>query len=361
LFFFKHKAERISLLRNTGRLQLGYYPLPIGEAKRLKEYLCFPIETFSAIDPCVGNGVAFSHLLEGKIAKRYGIELDANRAIEAESLGIEMWQADALEMRCPAESLSLLFLNPPYDFEVGPSGSNKRMELVFLKHTCRWVKRGGVLVFVIPQVRLKDCARTLVEHFTDIRVYRLSEPECVRFNQIAVLAARRRRDDRLGDGALSQLTRAVEELAAQRSLPNLSENPEVQYPVPASEPVILKHDGIPLDELENVLLTSAAYRQLSLALLHRCEEVKGRPITPLHGGHVGLLCTAGLLDGVFGDGDERHIARWRSTKYVDHWVEESDDGSKAIHDCEQFSQEVTLLYANGHTAVLTHEKKTPSC
>lgn len=34
----------------------------------------------------------------------------------------------------------------------------------------------------------------------------------------------------------------------------------------------------------------------------------GRPITPLHGGHVGLLCTAGLLNGAFGEGDERCIA-----------------------------------------------------
>jgi hypothetical protein len=40
----------------------------------------------------------------------------------------------------------------------------------------------------------------------------------------------------------------------------------------------------------------------------------GRPITLLHAGHVGLLCTAGLLNGVFGHGEERHIARWRSVK-----------------------------------------------
>ena len=35
------------------------------------------------------------------------------------------------------------------------------------------------------------------------------------------------------------------------------------------------------------------------------DVATGRPITPLHGGHVGLLCTAGLLNGVFGKGDSR--------------------------------------------------------
>jgi len=348
-------------LRNAGRLKLGYYPLPINEAKRLKVYLSFPTEPFSAIDPCVGNGVAFSHLLEGEVAQRYGIELDANRAFESQSLGIEVWHADALEIRCPAESLGLLYLNPPYDFEVGPSGSNKRMEAVFLKHTCRWLKSSGVLVFVIPRVRLKECARILAAYFEDIRMFRLTEPESVRFNQIAVLATRRRRDERPADAALAELTRELEQLAAQGVLANLADKPETRYEIPVTGPVALKHDGIPLDAVEDLLLKSAAYRQLSIALLHRCEEVKGRPITPLHGGHVGLLCTAGLLDGVFSEGDERHIARWRSTKYIDHWEEEHDDGGKTIHDCERFSQELTLLYATGHTAILTHEKKKPSC
>lgn len=348
-------------MRNAGRLKLGFYPLPIAEATRLKACLSFPDEPFSSIDPCVGNGVAFSYLLEGERAQEYGIELDGNRAAEASSLGISVWHADALEVRCPTESISLLYLNPPYDFEVGPSGSNKRMEFVFLKHTFRWLKAGGVLVFVIPHIRLKECARLLAEQFTDIRVYKLTAPESVRFNQIAVLAYRRRRDTRLADAALGQLTRQVETLANQRDLAALSDMPERTYQVPGSDPVTLKHDGIPLDEVEDLLLQSAAYRQLSLVLLHQCQDVRGRPITPLHGGHVGLLCTAGLLDGVFGEGDERHIARWRSTKYIDHWEEDDEDGGKTIHDCERFSQELTLLYANGRTEILTHEKKKPSC
>ena len=55
--------------------------------------------------------------------------------------------------------------------------------------------------------------------------------------------------------------------------------------------------GIPLDEVEDLLPESAAYRQASRALLPKLNDVRGRPLTPLHGGHVGLLCTAGMLDG----------------------------------------------------------------
>jgi len=133
---------------------------------------------FSALDPCVGNGVAFTELLKGASARRYGIEIDANRAEQAANLGIEMLHADAMDVRCPAESLSLLYLNPPYDRETGQS-NNQRLELVFLEHTHRWLKPGGVLVFVIPRPQLKSCARILSEHFSDLTVHQLSDPACV--------------------------------------------------------------------------------------------------------------------------------------------------------------------------------------
>jgi 16S rRNA G1207 methylase RsmC len=70
--------------------------------------------------------------------------------------------------RChaPVESFSLLYLNPPYDFEVS-EGRNARMETVFLEHFYRWLKPGGVLVMVIPFDRVYACRRVLTPHFRD--------------------------------------------------------------------------------------------------------------------------------------------------------------------------------------------------
>ncbi len=74
---------------------------------------------------------------------------------------------------------------------------------------------------------------------------------------------------------------------------------------------------------------------------------------------VGLLCTAGMLNGIFGEGEARHIAHWRSVKFTDHWEEEEEDGTRILHDRERFSHELTLVFANGKTQVLTHERKEP--
>jgi len=342
-------------MRPHGKTKLGFFPLPTAEAERLKNCLAFPSE-FSALDPCAGDGVAFDRLLEGTEARRYGIEIDANRAEQTTGLGIDTVQANTMDVRCPAESFSLLYLNPPYDFETGQTG-NQRLELVFLEHTYRWLKPSGVLVFVIPQPQLKSCARILSEHFDDLFVYRLTEPASLQYQQVAVLGVRRKRHQHLRDSALLDCVRRLEMLATKPDLDALGDAPALRYEIPNSGPVTLTNMGIPLDEVEDVLPDSAAYRQASRVLLPKHREVRGRPLTPLHGGHVGLLCTAGMLNGVFGQGDDRHIAHWRSVKFTDHWEEEEEDGTKILHDRERFSHELTLVFATGKTQILTHEKK----
>src|ERR1700758_4790583 len=109
-------------MRAHGQAKLGFYPLPPAEANRLKNWLNLP-EQFSPLHPCLGDGIAFAHLLGGAPSRRYGIEIDAYRADQARPLGIETLQADTMEVRCPAESLSMLYLNPPYDWEAGSSNN----------------------------------------------------------------------------------------------------------------------------------------------------------------------------------------------------------------------------------------------
>src|ERR1041385_5526913 len=143
-------------MRLAGRLKLGFYPLPVREADRIRLRLQYP-EEFTALDPCVGDGVAFTHVLGDAKAHACGIEIDAFRAEQATQRGIQVIHASALTVRGPVESVSLLYLNPPYDFEVGQQG-NKRLEVVFLEQTYRWLKQKGVLVFVLTQAQLKVCA-----------------------------------------------------------------------------------------------------------------------------------------------------------------------------------------------------------
>src|SRR5260370_35123156 len=65
------------------------------------------------------------------------------------------------------------------------------MEYLFLEHTYRWLKPGGVLVLVIPGDRLSTCADILAVHFRDKAIYLLGEPESIRYKQVVVFGVRR--------------------------------------------------------------------------------------------------------------------------------------------------------------------------
>ena len=176
-------------MRSVARLKMGYYPLPESEGIKLRSLLTFS-EPASVIDPCVGQGTALHLVTSDAPVRRYGVELDAERARIASSKGIETIQGNAFDTIARPESFSLLYLNPPYDSEIG-SVANNRMERLFLEHTYRWLAIDGVLVLVIPFERLHDCAGVLSSHFARLNVLRMTDEESVQYRQIAVLGVRR--------------------------------------------------------------------------------------------------------------------------------------------------------------------------
>ena len=138
-------------MRLAGKQKLGYFPLPLAEAERIRRFLQFPLSAYAALDPCIGDGGAFTVIAGNPLAIRYGIELDAYRVERAREVGHHVIHGDALDVHCPVESLSLLYLNPPYDFECGHS-QNRRLEQIFFEHCYRWLKPAGVLVLVVPEI-----------------------------------------------------------------------------------------------------------------------------------------------------------------------------------------------------------------
>ena len=70
-------------MRGAGRTRMGYFPLPLSEAQRIRRFLFFPEQPSSALDPCVGDGAPFEAITGAAQVIRYGIELDAYRAQQA--------------------------------------------------------------------------------------------------------------------------------------------------------------------------------------------------------------------------------------------------------------------------------------
>src|SRR5664280_2173015 len=106
--------RRSNMSRPFSRIKLGYYPLPIEEARNISALL-MSSAPYAAIDPCAGEGTALLEITKYTGAHLAAIELDADRAAGAAAMGIATVHGSAFECRVLAETCSLLYLNPPYD------------------------------------------------------------------------------------------------------------------------------------------------------------------------------------------------------------------------------------------------------
>jgi hypothetical protein len=341
------------MARLVSKIKLGYYPLPIEEARNIKALLVSPSQ-YSAIDPCAGDGTALLEITKDTVVHLAAIELDADRAAAATQKGITTIQGSAFECRVSSETCSLLYLNPPYDTELGPH-SNQRMELVFLEHCYRWVMTEGVLVFVIPVTALGTCAKLLASQFERLSLFRLEHPESVRFHQIVVLGKRKKAHLRGDPNGADAVMRAG---YRPNLIPALTQEVTERYAIPASPPATINYTGLPLDAVEDALQRSTAMQNARGILVRKQQKLTGRPVLPLHKGAVGLLACSGMLNGSFGEGEMRHIAHWRSVKYVDEFNEDGEeDGETIIRKRERFSHELTLAYENGQIVELKESKE----
>jgi hypothetical protein len=232
-------------MRSVTRIKLGWYPLPPSEGSRLRQLLQFADEKASVLDPCSGTGAALLQITEGANVECHAVELDAERAQSTSEAGINTIHGNIFDVQGKIRSFSLLYLNSPYDSEVA-SFDNKRMELLFLQKTFRWLAIGGVLVMVVPHAQLEACTDLLANAFTSFQVLRLTDPESERFDQVALLAVRARVRDTDYERNRKQLIAAI----WPKEMPELT-GKETPYLVPSSGPAMLEYRGLPLDDLED--------------------------------------------------------------------------------------------------------------
>lgn len=196
------------------------------------------------LDPCAGDGEAI-RTLRSLWAESYAAtddpydwrrprrprivacELEAERAASLRASLLdpedEVHHADAFRLHATArgeDGASVLFLNPPYDLDTELG----RLEHRFLRRFGEHVAPGGALLFLVPFHALASCSAYLAERFTDLRAWRLPEPEYSQFRQV-LLVGRRAERSLYGKPMLSWLRQWAEEPERLPALPEACPEP----------------------------------------------------------------------------------------------------------------------------------------
>lgn len=321
-------------MRLQAQAKMGYYPTPVEVAIIIARCLkrAGPGRV-RILDPCAGTGAALKIVSDHLGTESYGIELDKERGQEAQNQLHACLIGDYAQAAVSQGSMSLLYLNPPYDWasRAGELDTSERYERTFLRDTIKYLCPGGVLVYLIPQQRLdRPVAKILSYHFERLRVLRFPEALYQRFKQVVVLGLCKKHPA-ADDFACFRLVEAGDGRTAMGELPL---EPDFAYPVPVSPQMksfVFRPGQIDPVELEKELHQSALFTRLAEQLANTSGTQRLKAVLPLRHGHLAQLIACGLVGGVVRDHDGRNplVVKGVTRKVVEHRVER--DGPTERH------------------------------
>jgi predicted RNA methylase len=327
------------MARLASQAAAGFFPTPPRVIAALQRQLATADagakRVVRVLDPCAGTGEPAAAIARPLGGESYGIELNEERAERCRAQLDYLLTTSAFTVRLANGAFSVLWLNPPYDAD----NEKRRLEHAFLTGLSRALCPGGVLVLLIPQVRLAVSARYLAAHYTAFRVYRFPDPEFAAFRQLVLLAVKK------AQATPDAEVQARLEAWSAADLPPL---PDASDASPLAVPALPRGELLfaPLAFDPHVAAGEARRRgvwaQAAFAeQLWPPDERPVRPLMPLRRGHLALLIAAGLLNNVvIHQGGRRVLVKGRARKEL--VPVESDDEHTELQ-CEVLRTSVVIL------------------
>ena len=181
--------------------KMGAYYTDLAHCKSISEMFSFPDEKeVCVLEPSIGDGSAVAAVCglsedceESKI-KIFGVELDQNVARETgEKPFIEdCIRADFTDgVKISNNVFSFVFSNPPYIQSETEDG--ERLEMKFLRKISEsYIKRGGILVWVVPYRVISDPRhfKYLFDRYERLALFKFREDEYAKFGQVVYVGRR---------------------------------------------------------------------------------------------------------------------------------------------------------------------------
>ncbi|CAD7774440.1 N-6 DNA Methylase [Candidatus Methanoperedenaceae archaeon GB50] len=352
-------------MRPAAQKKMGYYPTPPEIAHIIPSFLK-PDEkgkVYRLLDPCCGKGTALN-IISQKLSekyrfkkfKTYGVELDLQRYTEAQAMLNHTIHADALtETRISNEYFSLLFLNPPYDWEQESQetyySNSTRYELSFLQKYTEKLRPDGILVFIVPFSFLSrySCCSFLTSNYSHIKIFKFPAELYKPSKQIVIFA---RKQTLPYD---HQLFKTISELK-EEEIEEITEVTRPFYELPPSN--ILKEPRFTSVRFD----PEQVAKEVETHGINIEEEINPatgltdsiRPLMPLRKGHMALLLASGFMDGILEkDGKKLVIKGFTKTDKTE--IEETDDEGNRVKKTIQKPKTVIRALDIENKKILTIE------
>jgi predicted RNA methylase len=310
-------------MRLEAQAKAGFYPTPAEVVQIIQTWIGEKAPGLRRLlDPCCGTGEPAARIAAAAGCEAYGVEINTERARVAKKLLNKVVAGDLFSVRARPGAFSILYLNPPYDFDA----DDGRTELSFLKHTVSYLIPGGLLLFLLPQARITTrIARVLAAYFRDVKVRRFPAEEFQAFGQIVIAGIKKARAE-IDNEFFTSLTQIP-----TSDLPEMRRK-EFSFTIPAvGKDFFIRSFEFGPDELAEEIKTSSLWREPALGLVREEQEVKAaiQPLMPPRKAHLAMLIAAGLINNQVLEANGRKLLiKGTAKKVIDRSEEETEKGIK---------------------------------
>ena len=327
--------------------KMGYYPTHEEVAEVISTYISPASERGRLLDPCCGEGKAASMLGLKLNCETWGAELSYRRAAIAEATMTRVYQAPWESTWLTPESVSFLFLNPPYDTD--SIDNQGRLEAGFLKSTTPALIRGGLLVYIIPQKMFANAeiAKRLVTYYKDFKIGLYKDSA---YGQAILFAIKR---DTTHIPEAEEVETVVAWGKAELDVLESAVSPAYQLlPSPVrglnNLPIVFKRKDWTDEETVNATLNKGVMQTSTWKDLlnpKRSETGAVSPVMPLKKGHVAMLMASGMV-GIIRINDEAGmpmLIKGRVIKEHDVTVETTENGEQLQKTKDRFVTTISVV------------------
>lgn len=300
------------MARIGSKLNSGFVATPLIEG----EYISKLITTKGDgnwLDPTCGEGKILKFLKENfnVSIETYGVELDATRyEIASEYLDVVV-NAPIEQMAITPRAFSLLFLNPPYDTNIG--GGRKEVEM--LQKSFPWLMGGGLLVYIVPSHVFADetLAKYLSVRFKNIGLFRFSDANFDNYKQVVFIGNKATGKVQFNKKLYQFLLQmkcldfVKRKVTSLDKVENILKAKGEPFSIPQSK-IEVKSFFSKIEGKENYykMRESKGFQVLQNILNPRDIKITDTPILPINQGQMGLILPCGGVNGLVGEGDTLH-------------------------------------------------------
>ena len=344
-------------MRLASSIKLGFYPSPDCVTDYLRDRIDRnPEHKTTALDPCAGEGKALARVAPDN-ALTYGIEPDRERYTIARDTLSQTLDCSLEDATIAHNSFSLLYLNPPYDYQYDNDQEDqtpedfrrnhktKRKEIFFLQRTMTYLAPRGLLIYIVPEHILdKHCNEWLSSRLDNPEAYRFPEDIYPEFKQIIVIG--NKKPDK------------PQPSTAKITLRNWTNRSHAPLTLPTTSPIkLFRANKLSRDNIIDLY----SKHQTALERLLYPEDISSRPTPaaplPLHLGHLSLMLASGRINGIMRPGTpERHIVRGSVNKQMTttQTTETTENSTVEItKHRDSYNVSVKILTPDGNITTLT--------